>query len=52
MKVPSILLQALIDKAYKLAVTNHYEDVPEKRIERPVIDVLCRFKQLGVELTG
>jgi hypothetical protein len=51
MEIPSILVQALVDAAYKLAVANHYEDIPEEGVELPVIDVLRRFKQLGVEPT-
>jgi hypothetical protein len=51
MEIPGVLVQALVDAAYKLAVANHYEDVPEEGVEQPVIDALLQLKQLGLEPT-
>lgn len=45
------LLQQLVDRAYGLAVTVHYEDVPEEGAEQPLLDLLRHIRELGMEPT-
>ncbi len=51
MEIPGVLMQALVDAAYRLAVANHYEDIPGDGVEQSIINVLLQFKQLGIEPT-
>ncbi len=51
MKIEPELLQMLIDRAYGLAVTVHYEDVPEEGAEQPLLDLLRHIRELGMEPT-
>ena len=50
-EIPSVLVQELIDAAYKLAVVNHYEDIPGEGAEQPIMNILLQFKHLGLEPT-
>jgi hypothetical protein len=53
MYLPDDLVQQLIDRAYELAVTVHYEEVPEIKAEQPVVDILLQIKQqFGLDYDG
>lgn len=52
-QIPREVLQELIDQAYHVALETHYEDVPERGIEMPLIRVLRQIKQkFGLEPTN
>lgn len=45
MQIPDEVLQALLDRAYDLAVEVHYTDVPAWGVEMPVIQVLRQIRK-------